>query len=251
MYHPQVFLELIKRTESATYPILLNSTFKFLAEFLEEKEAVIRKCYEELISDSKFLGELKQNPLLYIKIPPRYPLNAIIWHIITRVMKPSTVVETGIYYGWSSACILNAMEKNNRGKLYSIDLPGTVSNPIVDASSDKQVKYELPNDLSPGFLMPRYLRKRWEVRLGKSTDLLEPLLNELGNIDIFVHDSEHSYENMTFELTTAFPHIVKGGMLLAHDINWNNAFDDFSSCKSAQSTSLSLAGTETGFIFLL
>jgi hypothetical protein len=50
----------------------------------------------------------------------------------------------------------------------------------------------------------------------------------LGSIDIFIHDSEHSYENMMFEYITAWHYLKEGGILLSDDTNLNKAFSDFS-----------------------
>ncbi|MDA7857893.1 class I SAM-dependent methyltransferase [bacterium] len=54
-----------------------------------------------------------------------------------------------------------------------------------------------------------------------------PLLQRVGEIDIFIHDSEHTYENMLWEYQTAFPFIKPGGILLSDDILCSEAFHDF------------------------
>lgn len=55
-----------------------------------------------------------------------------------------------------------------------------------------------------------------------------PLLEQLGKINMFIHDSQHSYENMMFEYITAWNHLKEGGILLSDDTNLNRAFIDFS-----------------------
>jgi hypothetical protein len=59
-----------------------------------------------------------------------------------------------------------------------------------------------------------------------------PRAKMLGSIDIFIHDSEHSYENMMFEYMTAWDHLKEGGILLSDDTNLNKAFSDFSAKES-------------------
>ena len=132
-------------------------------------------------------------------------------YIMTRILKPEIVIETGVFEGHSSLSVLLAVEENNKGFLYSIDLPSP----------------ELHPNKEPGWLVPEHLRKRWDLRLGKSSELLPGLLEELKEVDIFLHDSEHSYENMYWEYKTAWNHIRKGGLLLSHDISQNSAFRDF------------------------
>jgi hypothetical protein len=49
----------------------------------------------------------------------------------------------------------------------------------------------------------------------------------VGEIGVFLHDSEHSYENMLFEYQSAWAHLKSGGILLSHNIDTNNAFSEF------------------------
>jgi hypothetical protein len=138
-------------------------------------------------------------------------------YVIVRMLRPEVVVETGVAAGISSAFILQALQDNNRGRLCSIDFPNYA---LMDSSL-------IPEGKEPGFAIPPRLKERWNLRLGKSKDLLPSLLAELGRADIFLHDSEHTYDNMMFEYTTAWDYLAIGGLLLSHDISWNNAFTDF------------------------
>ena len=130
----------------------------------------------------------------------------VIVYIICRVLKPDVVVETGVSSGVSSSYILCAIENNNNGKLYSIDLSWGVQS---------------------GWIIPDYLRHNWHLELGKSSDMLVPLLKRVGEIGIFLHDSEHSYKNMLWEFQTAWEYLKPGGILLSHNVNHSRAFPDF------------------------
>lgn len=146
-----------------------------------------------------------------------------ILYIITRILKPKIFVETGVNEGSSSQAILIAMKKNNYGKLYSIDLPDLKN--LEDSTS-----YDL-NDKELGFLVPKNLRDRWELIIGDSKNLLNSLLLESKEIDIFLHDSLHTYNHMKFEFNESWPFIRKKGLLLSHDVQWNHAFREFSKNK--------------------
>ena len=61
----------------------------------------------------------------------------------------------------------------------------------------------IPPGKEAGWMIPDELRPRWQLVLGRSQEELPPLLDRLGAIDLFVHDSEHSYECMHFEFQTA------------------------------------------------
>ena len=57
--------------------------------------------------------------------------------------------------------------------------------------------------------------------------LLPELLRPLHHVDLFLHDSDHSYETMLFELEHAFPKLADGGLLLSDDTQLHTAWDDF------------------------
>ena len=132
-------------------------------------------------------------------------------YALCRKLKPDTVVETGVSGGVSSSFILCALEENQHGELFSIDLPWGEQS---------------------GWMIPDYLRHRWHLEQGRSAEKLPPLLEKLGAIDMFLHDSEHSYENMFREYESAWAYLKTGGILLSHNVEWTRAFPDF--CKSAR-----------------
>ena len=57
--------------------------------------------------------------------------------------------------------------------------------------------------------------------------MLPAVLQDVGMIDIFIHDSLHTYDHMLFEYRTAWPHLRPGGILLSDDTDWNRAFPTF------------------------
>jgi len=73
-------------------------------------------------------------------------------------------------------------------------------------------------------MVPTDLRNRWHLYLGDAKEMLPRLLQTLGTIDIFIHDSLHSYEHMLFEFRTAWPHLRGGGVILSDDIDANCSF---------------------------
>jgi len=156
----------------------------------------------------------------------------IILYIVIRLIKPEIVLETGVASGISSAYILSALKENKKGKLFSIDLPYEIDKEYPLNYIKKEGETFIPRDKNPGWLIPEELKKGWHLEFGKSSEKLLPLLNELKSIDIFIHDSEHSYENMIWEYQTVWPFLKENGILFSHDINWNTAFDEF--CKEVK-----------------
>ena len=137
---------------------------------------------------------------------------ALFYYAVCRTIKPKIVVETGVAYGHSSSYILEAMKRNNFGELYSIDY----------VFSPWQTKEKI------GSAIPNELKNRWSLEFGTSSKKLKNLLKNLGEIDIFIHDSLHTYQNMKFEFETAWPRIKNGGFMLSDDVSANYAFSEFS-----------------------
>ena len=44
------------------------------------------------------------------------------------------------------------------------------------------------------------------------------MLARLGQIDLFHHDSLHTYGHMLWEYTTAYLHLTPGGVISSHDV---------------------------------
>ena len=79
-------------------------------------------------------------------------------------------------------------------------------------------------------MVPEDLCARWHLVLGRSQDALPPLFERVGGrIDFFMHDSEHSYECMSFEFEHAWEALRDGGALVADDVNVNPAWEEFTS----------------------
>ena len=134
-------------------------------------------------------------------------------YYVCRALRPEVVIETGVAYGVTSTCLLQALAQNGTGGLWSIDLP-----PLGrDAAAHV------------GTLVPASLRDRWQLNRGVSRRLLPRVLAQLGRVDVFIHDSLHTYSNMLWEFETIWPVLAPGGMLIADDAGDNGAFADFAS----------------------
>ncbi len=176
-----------------------------VAKFLEEDE--FQQITEHVLSGYKnpnlkavhghFNAELDLGRLCYV---------------LVRAQKPDKVVETGVANGATSCFILQALEKNGVGELYSIDLP-----PLAVYGGSEV-----------GSLVPDHLRRRWHLNLGSSRRVMPPLLKRLGTIDMFVHDSLHSYHNVRRELNVASKRLMPKGVVVVDNIGGNSAFTEWS-----------------------
>ena len=152
------------------------------------------------------------------------PAEGAALYFLVRALGPASVVETGTANGVSTAYLLAALDRNGSGRLVSIDLPfeaeaGGRYRPLVAGTSIGLYDASpLPQGKAPGWLVPERLRGRWELRLGDARTLLPALLEELGEVGFFFHDSLHTRVHMLFEFEAVWPYLSPGGVLAADDI---------------------------------
>jgi len=149
---------------------------------------------------------------LRIESADLYAKKVLVQYAAIRGIEPDVVVETGVANGVSSAYLLSALQANNRGTLYSIGL------------NDPEY---LPAGKSLGWIVPECLRTRWRLMVGDARDLLPNLVADVAPIDVFIHDSLHTYEHMLWEYRFIYPHLRQGGLLVSDDAMWNSAFLEF------------------------
>ena len=149
-------------------------------------------------------------------------------YAVLRQLRPEVAVETGVANGFSTSFSLLALDKNGAGELHSVDLPREVGRAYEEgAFYEGEGRAGIPAGSEPGWLIPPDLKQRWTLILGRTQDELPPLLDRLGTIDSFMHDSEHSFDCMWFEFNAAWPHLRPGGVLLSDDVNSTEAFPRF------------------------
>jgi hypothetical protein len=141
-----------------------------------------------------------------------------IWCLVRR-MRPENVVETGVAHGLTSRFVLEAMERNGSGHLWSIDLPPT----------NRELQAHV------GMAVGDRLRGRWSYIRGSSRRQLPPLLQRLGWVDLFIHDSLHSKRNVLFEMNNVWSALRRGGAMVIDDIDANWGFRTFTRCLDERS----------------
>lgn len=227
----------MKIYEASSKSNILRHPLAALSFYLGNKAAM----HEAIISDSaRYLWGKDTDTSIWLQAireienglpvaPQAHPENKVVgntynttfgkWiYACVRVLQPEVMIETGVAHGASSCLILNAMHKNGKGRLISVDLPDNDTNSAYNFKGKKA---------ETGWMVPDSLRSRWTLRLGYAQELLPAILQEEKTIDIFFHDSDHSYTHMKFEFEISVPHIRKGGLLLSDDVHKNTAFREF------------------------
>ncbi len=150
-----------------------------VARLLGEDRAHVAVFANELEEDDVLRHELRD------KLRDRRDRNSSMpfgrrvgWYVLSRLLKPRVVVETGTHDGLGSVAILEALERNAAqgpaGRLISIDI-----------------------DPMTGWLVPDRLRGRYEQLHGDSVDVLAGLTDR---VDLAVLDSAHTYDHEVREL---------------------------------------------------
>jgi predicted O-methyltransferase YrrM len=131
---------------------------------------------------------------------------------LARHLRPKRIVETGVARGLTTRVLLEALERNSNGRLWSIDLA-----PLLERSLAQET----------GAAVPDRLHERWTLLQGSSRRLLPDLVADLGQIDLFAHDSMHTTRNLRFELEQVWPALAPRGAMLIDDIEKNVATGQF------------------------
>ncbi|SRR6266851_6650690 len=189
---------------------------KFLASLTGVPPRQIRRYLDEPIETPAFAEHLRSSEAqfrsLSIASADLFAKKVLNQYAAVRALAPDYIVETGVANGVSSSYLLFALQKNGHGCLHSVGLadPGY-----------------LPAGKEPGWLVPDWLRAPWHIHVGDAREILPGLFAQSGSIDIFIHDSLHTYDHMLWEFETAYSYLRPGGLLISDDALWNAAFHDF------------------------
>lgn len=157
----------------------------------------VRSWMRELETDTELLGglakRLSSNPTRRICATEPHLARRFGWYAIVRAIEPENVVETGTHLGLGSCVIAAALLRNGHGRLTTID---------IDADS--------------GYLIVEPWASVIDKRVGNSVAELA----KLRDVDMFLHDSLHTYEYESKELAAVEPNLSANAIVLsdnAHD----------------------------------
>jgi cephalosporin hydroxylase len=122
------------------------------------------------------------------------------WYAMVRAAQPDLVVETGTHLGLGSCVIAAALIRNGHGRLTTIDI-----------------------DPAAGHLIGEPYASVIDRRTGSS---VEALAGTRG-VDIFLHDSLHTYEYESSELKAVEPNLAPGAIVLSDNAHDSAALPDW------------------------
>lgn len=155
--------------------------------------------------------------------------DALFLYWLVRKLDPKTIVQTGVCNGLSSAFMMLALVKNGtQGSLHVIDMP-----PVFDPKDPgwtipgKVYGVVIPEGKTSGWIVPDAYSDRFEVWNGDAKVLLPKMIDKVPTIDLFYHDSDHTYNHMMFEFNQAKRKLRQGGLIVGDDVSWNASVWDF------------------------
>ncbi len=144
----------------------------------------------------------------YAQFPAPIELFALV--VLSR---PNNGIESGVSSGVSSTFMLLGMEENKFGNLHSMDFP------VSRTKARGGEPWGLPQGMASGWAVPDEIRSNWDLRLGKSEELLGPLLEEIGTLDFYCHDSPVDDRHFEFEMNTIKNYLRPGSLVVADNTN--------------------------------
>ena len=131
----------------------------------------------------------------------------LLLYALIRRSRPRVVVEAGVANGHSTVISLSALQANAFGELHSFDISNSV-----------------------GSLLREVERARWTLHVSPPQSAFtrfRQVVNKLGPVDLFFHDSNHRYICQFADLLSVWPALGPGATVVVDDVNEAWAFFDF------------------------
>lgn len=122
-----------------------------------------------------------------------WEIEGLFLYSLTRTIEPRIVIETGTWAGCSTRHLDLALERNGRGKMYSIDIDPRMSASAVGGSRVHPV-------------------------VSDSVAWLRANSGLVGQCDLFFHDSDHSPEHVAAEIDAMWDYAPRGAVFVCHDV---------------------------------
>src|ERR1700737_1021484 len=133
--------------------------------------------------------------------------SCLLLYSLVRLLRPTNILETGVANGQSPFVCLQALARNGRGRLISVDVHDDV-----------------------GGLLTHEERTGWDLRIinrRRIRSVFRELVSELPQLDLYLHDSEHTYSWQTFEYSLVTSKLGADGIFMSDDVDGTYAYLDY------------------------
>jgi len=152
----------------------------------------VESYFDEIENNADFKNSLKTKAGSLSRrkeLPITIPLGRrIVWYVLVRIYKPKVIVETGTDKGLGSLVIQLAIEKNQIGTLYTLDID-EYSGSLFDKEDLKKIKF----------------------LVGDSVQNMQ----KINEIDFFIHDSDHSEDHEKKEIQAAASKLTNNAIVIS------------------------------------
>jgi len=152
----------------------------------------VESYFDEIENNADFKNSLKTKAGSLSRrkeLPITIPLGRrIVWYVLVRIYKPKVIVETGTDKGLGSLVIQLAIEKNQMGTLYTLDID-EYSGSLFDKEDLKKIKF----------------------LIGDSVQNMQ----KINEIDFFIHDSDHSEEHEKKEIRAVASKLTNNAIVIS------------------------------------
>ena len=200
---------LVRSRETTNYTYDLDSLNVdqlcwFVAAVTGAEIGQVRAWTQELEKDEDLVDQmtrrLASNPFRRVCAKEPHWARRLGWYAIVRAAEPDHVVETGTHLGLGSCVIAAALLKNGHGRLTTIDI-----------------------DPDSGYLISEPWADVIDRRVGSSIEELATMRD----VDVFLHDSWHTYDFETKEFTAVEPNLRPGAIILSDNAHDSSALSDW------------------------
>lgn len=199
-----------RETDNFTYPIgNREELVDFVSVIAEAPRDHVARYFAELETDTQLASWLRERlASRRDRLSEPHYGRRIVWYSLARLTRPDLIVETGVHDGLGSAILLRALDRNGSGRLCGMDINST-----------------------SGWLIPSELRDRFDLKLGPSLASMSALE---GQVDMFIHDSDHRYEYEWAEYETISPKLGSRAVLISDTAQDSDALRDFAKARQRQ-----------------
>ena len=212
----------------ATMVTLILRKFRPVRDNTEQHDIAIKWCEKYLVSYEECISKLGFKPINKEVFPMDYVKEVerklkiskssfggqghiVLIYAVCENLKAVKALETGVAYGWSSAAILQSINKRS-GKLISVDMPML-----------KQADYHMI-----GVAVDENLMSNWELLREPDRYGLNKAIKKLNySFDLAHYDSDKSYYGRKWSQPLIWKYLRKGGVFISDDIEDNLAFKEF------------------------
>lgn len=200
---------LVRGRETTNYTYDLDSLNRdqlcwFVSAVTGAEIGQVRAWVRELEGDSELFDQLTRrlssNPRWRICAKEPHWARRFGWYALVRATQPDQVVETGTHLGLGSCVIAAALLRNGHGRLTTIDI-----------------------DPEAGYLISEPWASVIDRRTGSSIDLLA----KVRDVDMFLHDSLHTYDYEASELKAVEPNLRPEAIILSDNAHDSAALSDW------------------------